>query len=176
MSSPTLTYTPQKLYSVFQKQAWNVWAGGLAVVSLWLAIIVSAPLAKLYGFNGYSAAVYHFYSFLCHQLPDRSLHIEGEQLAVCARCFGVYSGLFLGFAAYPFWRPIAEIEPLPRFWLFLSLVPMAIDWSLTFFGIWENTHLSRYLTGSILGFACATFIIPALVEITRNLKNRRVSE
>ena len=29
------------------------------------------------------------------------------------------------------------------------------------------------LTGGILGFACGTFIVPSIVEITRNLTNRR---
>jgi len=52
-------------------------------------------------------------------------------------------------------------------------VPMAVDWSLGVFGIWENTHLSRFMTGLILGAACATFIVPALVEIKRNMTLRR---
>jgi hypothetical protein len=50
---------------------------------------------------------------------------------------------------------------------------MLIDWSLGFFEIWENNHLSRFLTGLILGAACAIFIVPALVEISRLLSNRR---
>ena len=47
------------------------------------------------------------------------------------------------------------------------MVPIAIDWSLGAFGIWENTHLSRFITGLILGAACAIYIVPALVEIFR---------
>jgi uncharacterized membrane protein len=77
-----------------------------------------------------------------------------------------------GFAIYPLWRRIDDIEPLPKMWLFLSLIPITIDWSLTVFGIWENTHLSRFVTGLILGTACATFIVPSIVEITRNLTGR----
>jgi uncharacterized membrane protein len=50
---------------------------------------------------------------------------------------------------------------------------MAIDWSLGFFGIWENTHFSRFLTGLIVGIACAVFIIPASVEIAQLLSNRK---
>jgi uncharacterized membrane protein len=70
---------------------------------------------------------------------------------------------------YPLWRPIDKIEPLPRFWLFLSLIPIGVDWSLGFFKVWENTFTSRFVTGLILGAACATFMVPALVEIARNL-------
>ena len=166
------SYVPADLAARFRRQAWKVWAIGLAVVLLWAAAIVVAPLAKAGGLIVLSSPIYHFFSFLCHQISDRSFHVEGEQFAVCSRCFGVYFGLLFGFAIYPLWRRIDEIEPLPRIWLFLSLIPITIDWSLTVFGIWENTHLSRFITGLILGLACATFIVPATIEITRNLSRR----
>jgi uncharacterized membrane protein len=167
------SYVPQPLLVSMKRQARKVWAIGLVVVGLWVLAIVLAPTAKAIGLTAVSAPLYHFYSFLCHQRPERSFHIAGEQFAVCSRCFGVYFGLLFGFIIYPWWRRIEEIEPLPRFWLFLSLIPIGVDWSLTIFGIWENTHLSRFVTGLILGVACATFIVPALVEITRNLTFRR---
>jgi hypothetical protein len=50
---------------------------------------------------------------------------------------------------------------------------MAIDWLLGVFEIWENTHLSRFLTGAILGAACAVFIVPALIEVFALLSNKR---
>ncbi len=148
---------------------------GFVVVTGWVLLTVAAPLAKANGFVAVSSPLYSFFSYICHQISDRSFHIEGEQFAVCSRCFGVYFGLAFGFAIYPLWRNITEIEPLPRFWLFLSLIPIGIDWSLTIFGIWENTHLSRFITGLILGVACATYIVPAIVEITRNLTQRKSS-
>jgi uncharacterized membrane protein len=82
--------------------------------------------------------------------------------------------LLAGILIYPLWRSIDDIDAIPRIWLFLSLVPISIDWSLTIFGIWENTHVSRFVTGGILGIACATYIVPALVEVVRNLSYRRV--
>jgi uncharacterized membrane protein len=75
----------------------------------------------------------------------------------------------VGFLVYPLWRPIDDIEPLRRFWLFLSLIPIGVDWSLGFFGIWQNTFTSRFITGLILGVACAVYMVPALIEIARNL-------
>lgn len=169
----TQTYIPQSVALTMRKQAIRVWMIGLAVVFVWVLLIIIAPLAKAIGFLSISSPLYHFFSFICHQISERSFYVAGEPFGVCSRCFGVYFGLLLGFAAYPLWRTIDEIEPLPRFWLFLSLVPISIDWSLTVFGIWENTHISRLITGLILGFACATFIVPALVEITRNLSYRK---
>lgn len=166
-------YVPVQIVARFRRQAWRSWAVGLAVVVVWVLLIVIPPLAKANGFVALSSPLYHFFSFICHQISERSFHIDGEQLAVCSRCFGVYLGLLLGFAIYPLWRNIDEIDPIPRFWLFLSLIPIAIDWALTMFGIWENNHASRFITGLILGIACATFIIPAVVEIARNLTGRR---
>lgn len=173
MTEPASNYVSLDLAAQARKQAIRVWMAGLFVVLVWVLAIIAAPLAKVNGFIALSSPLYHFFSFICHQISERSFHVEGEQFGVCARCFGVYSGLLLGFAIYPLWRNIAEIEPLPRFWLFLSLIPITIDWSLTIFGIWENTHLSRLITGLILGVACATFIVPAIVEITRNMTSRR---
>jgi len=173
MSGGIEDYIPQPMMSILRRQAWKVWAIGLSVVFLWVFLMILAPLAKANGFTAISSPLYHFFSYICHQVPARSFHIEGEQFGVCSRCFGVYFGLFAGFAGYPLWRRIDEIEPLARFWLFLSLIPIAVDWSLTVFGIWENTFLSRFATGLILGVACATFIVPALVEITRNMSHRR---
>lgn len=169
-------YRPAAVAGRFRRQAAFAWTIGLLLVLFWVLLIVGSPIAKAYGLSEISNPLFHFFGFICHQLPDRSIHIVGEQLAVCSRCFGVYFGLLFGFAVYPLWRSIDEVEALPRFWLFLSMIPIAIDWSLTIFGIWENTQLSRFITGMILGVACATFIIPALVEITRNYAPRSLTD
>lgn len=165
-------YNPQTVIGAMRRQAWRVWAVALVVVLVWVSAILLAPIAKANTLATVSSPLYHFFSFICHQQPERSFHIAGEQFGVCSRCFGVYFGLLLGFLLYPLLRNVGEIEPLPRVWLFLSLIPISIDWSLTVFGIWENTYVSRFVTGLILGFACAVFIVPALVEIARNLTRK----
>ncbi len=172
MSQPIENYIPQDFTEKFRKQAWKVWSVSLVVVAVWVFAILLAPLAKADGFENLATPIYKFFGFICHQMDSRSFHVENHQFAVCARCFGVYFGLLFGFLIYPFFRKIDEIEPLPRFWLFLAMIPIGIDWSLGAFGIWENTHLSRFITGLILGAACAIYIVPALVEIFRLLKRK----
>jgi uncharacterized membrane protein len=172
MNEPVENYIPQDFTERFRKQAQKVWFISLLVVFAWVFVILLAPIAKANGFENISAPIYKFFSFICHQIDSRSFHVENHQFAVCARCFGVYFGLFLGFVIYPLIRRVDEIEPLPRFWLFLAMIPIGIDWSLGVFGIWENTHLSRFLTGMILGVTCAIFIVPALVELVRLLSNK----
>lgn len=168
-------YQPLAMGEKLRKQAWKVWTISALVVFLWVFLIVMAPIAQTFELTRISAALYNFFSYLCHQQAERSFHFHEHHFAVCARCFGVYFGLFGGFLIYPTIRKIEEIEPLPRFWLFLALIPIGIDWSLGIFNIWENTHWSRFLTGGILGIACAVFIVPALVELIRLLRIQKLT-
>jgi uncharacterized membrane protein len=169
MSAANEIYLNEELRLRSRRRAFKVWSIGLIAVTAWLLLILAAPVAQTSGNTYLGNALYTFFSYLCHQIPQRTFHLSGEPLAVCTRCFGVYLGIVLGFAVYPLWRDTDHSEPPPRLWLFLSLVPIGIDWSLTVLDVWENTSISRALTGLILGVVCATFILPALVEVFRNL-------
>jgi uncharacterized membrane protein len=159
-------YVPQSMISTARRRSFLYWAAAVAIAVAWLAAIAAAPLAASGGY-GSAGPIYGFFGYVCHQLPERSLYLAGHQLAVCSRCLGVYAGLAAGLLTYPLWRPMEEPAALPRVWLFAALVPITLDWSLTIFGVWENTHLSRFFTGGVLGAACAVFIMPALIDIGR---------
>jgi uncharacterized membrane protein len=173
MSETTRSYSSLIEREDYKSQALRVWAVFAAVAAVWLVSVSSPPLLNLAGMNGMADTVFGLYGYLCHQIPDRSFHVFEHQFAVCSRCYGVYAGVLGGVLVYPAIRTLANIEPLPRRWLFIAIVPMAIDWSLTFVGIWQNTHLSRFVTGFILGAACSFYIVPALVEIARHISGRR---
>ena len=165
-------YVPQSALDKMRRQAIKIWGVFSFLVFAWVFLILLAPVTAN-SFSGFSTAIYSFFTYLCHQNSERSFHVLEHAFAVCSRCFGVYFGLLSGFLIYPLLRRFEETEPLPRFWLYLAIMPMAIDWLLGVFEIWENTHLSRFLTGTILGAACAIFIIPALIEIFQLLLVRR---
>ena len=167
MALTTENYISPRVAPRVKKRAWTAWSVGFAFVLCWNFLILFAPVAAAHNLESVANPLYTFFGYLCHQIGDRSFHLENHQFAVCARCFGIYFGLLCGFIIYPLLHSIEETEPPPRFWLFLSLAPLGIDWALGAFGIWENTHLSRLLTGMILGATCAVFIIPALVELFR---------
>jgi uncharacterized membrane protein len=166
-------YVSRTAVEKFRRKAFFVWSVSTFIIAIWIFLIVLAPIAQTINLTSVSSPIYKFYSFICHQIPARSFFIGTEPFAVCSRCFGIYFGLFVGFVLFPFLRPVEETESFPRFWLFLAMIPMLIDWSLGFFGIWENNHLSRFITGLILGTACAIFLVPALVEIFRILSKQR---
>ena len=167
-------YVPQMF--VKQRKAFAVlaWLTIFSVALVWIGLILAAPLANAAGLPSFAEPIYVFFGYLCHQIPERSLHIGAAAFAVCSRCFGFYFGFLLGLAVYPFFRPLDETEPSSRFWLFLAAIPMGVDWSLGFFEIWENTHASRSITGAILGLTCAFFIVPAQAEMSRFFADRKL--
>jgi uncharacterized membrane protein len=173
MPEPIENYRSQDTLAGLKKKAFMIWGVVSFLVGAWVFVILLAPLAAANGLIDISNPIYNFYGYICHQMPSRSFHLLEHQFAVCSRCFGVYFGLLLGLLIYPLIRSMDEIEPFPRYWLFLAMVPMAIDFSLTFFGVWENTHLTRITTGLILGMTCAIFIAPALVELAQMILLKR---
>src|SRR5688572_10524064 len=111
MTEPAQNYIPLDLQKRFRAQAINVWMIATAVVVVWVGLIVAAPVLLGEGYSGASSPIYTFFSYICHQMSDRSLHLDGHPLAVCSRCFGVYAGLLAGLLVYPLWRSIDDIDP-----------------------------------------------------------------
>ena len=150
------------------------WLGCVAVVFCVIGLIVAAPLAAAYNHPQFAAAIYHSFKTLCHQIPERSFFIAGHQFAVCARCTGLYSGFALVLLLYPMVRSLHSSDVPKVRWLFVAAAPLAIDFSLTFFGIWENTHTSRLLTGMLLGGVTVFYVMPGILELAHRAS--RVSQ
>jgi uncharacterized membrane protein len=142
------------------------WTISAAVVTLFVALIVIAPLAAASGQAGIAQGIYRAFGSVCHQLPERSFFIDGHKLAVCSRCTGIYAGFLFTLLVYPLVRSLRRTSTPDRKWLVLATLPLAIDFSLTFFGIWENTHTSRLLTGLLLGSVAVFYVIPGIMDLS----------
>lgn len=154
----------------------RVWAAWVALVigaGAVVGMVVSAPLALAGGEQFWSRAVYGAFRGLCHQSAERSFHLAGHPLAVCARCFGIYAGFAAGALAYPALRSLRLTHAPARAWLFASAVPVALDFLLGVLGVWSNTHLSRALTGGLLGACVPFYVVPALVQIATAARRRK---
>ena len=143
--------------------AWLIIAACALMV---LLLIVIAPLAAAGNHKLLAFSIYRTFANVCHQLPERSFYIAGHQFAVCARCTGLYAGFTLAILFYPLIRPIRTAVTPPRKWLFVAAVPLAVDFSLGFLGIWENTHTSRLLSGFLLGAVSVFYIMPGIAELS----------
>ena len=98
---------------------------------LWLAAIVAAPLLPPL----VSAVVYAAGSLVCHQIPERSFHLGGSQLAVCARCVGIYAGaaggavaaLALRLPIHALTRTVRWIRPILAVAVLPTVVTVVLD-------------------------------------------------
>jgi uncharacterized membrane protein len=147
-----------------------------AIVASLVSLIIVAPLAAAAGHNGLAFAIYNAFAPLCHQLPERSYFIDGHKFAVCSRCTGIYFGFAFTLLLYPLVRSLRNTATPPRSLLMLSVLPLAIDFSLTFFGFWENTHTSRLLTGALLGSVSVFYVMPGIVDLSLHSLTKRTHQ
>ena len=96
------------------------------------------------------------FNSLCHQMADRSFWINGQPMAVCSRCIGIYGGFALGWMLLPVLsfcqvKGIASIQKIVVLILLLNI----IDASGDFLDLWKNSLTSRLIVGSLLGGSAA---------------------
>src|SRR5215510_13305809 len=142
------------------------WLVSVATVVGLVSLILVAPLAAAGGHNGVAFVIYRAFGTLCHQIPERSYFIDGHKFAVCSRCTGIYFGFAFTLLVYPLVRSLRSTATPPRSLLILAALPLAVDFSLTFFGFWENTHTSRLLTGALLGSVAVFYVMPGIVDLS----------
>jgi uncharacterized membrane protein len=109
------------------------------------------------------AAVYAIGSAVCHQLPERSFHLWGAQLPVCARCTGIYVGAAVVVSAFR--RTTVRLKPdatrVARMLLLIAALPtiitLAYEWTT---GI-TPSNIVRACAGLPLGAAVAAIVLAA---------------
>ncbi|MFQ5797764.1 MAG: DUF2085 domain-containing protein [Bacteroidota bacterium] len=141
----------------------------LCATLLWCFAILAAPLFIAWaGFlQSSSEFLYQFFGRVCHQFDERSFHLDGQKLAVCARCSSIYFGFFLGLLSVPiFWRLPAMPFP-PRWILFAAVLPMFLDVGLAVFDLHESTLWTRALSGGVFGLIVSYFILPGFLAAFR---------
>ena len=139
------------------------------MAAAWLLLLVAAPFLT----TPVAGALYVAGALICHQLPDRSFHLQGIQLPVCARCLGLYGGAAMGSVAgaVAVGRHWLLRQPLMRTrstkWLATgvaalpTLATVALEWG---FG-WPMSNGMRATAALPLGFAVAFVVVSALATV-----------
>ena len=148
------------------------WLIVLAFALAICALILAAPVAVANGYPAIAFNIYLPFSYLCHQIPARSFFLAEHPFAVCSRCTGIYSGFLIGVIIYPIIRSLRSTVTPERKWLFIAALPLAIDFSMEFLGIWPNTHSSRFFTGALLGGVVVFYVLPGLIELSLRERER----
>ena len=126
----------------------------------WLLAILTAPWLP----TALSASVYSVGSLVCHQLPERSFHLGGFQLPVCARCAGIYCGAAIGALGASVMR-LAAVPRGARQIMVLGALPTAITVVLESAGLWPTTNIVRAAAGFPLGLVAALVVTGVLPTI-----------
>ena len=94
---------------------------------------------------------------LCHQRPERSFHVAGAQLPVCARCAALYSSAAVGMLAWVLVRGRRERQPVdPRRalgWLLAAAAPAVLSVAASSSGLWDGSNVTRAAMSLPLGVA-----------------------
>src|SRR5687767_6864982 len=89
MYASPIQYVPQCVPDRRPLITWLLVGGGSL---FFVGLLFAAPLAQVNDLHWFSSAVYGAFGRVCHQIPERSFHVVGQPLAVCARCTGLYVG------------------------------------------------------------------------------------
>jgi uncharacterized membrane protein len=148
-------------------QTWSGWIGWIiaVVVTVLLSALAAAPPLMP---EPYRMLIMQAFHTVCHQIPERSPHWDGVQLAVCHRCFGIYLGLTAGTLSFPYTgRWDKSLMRLASYLLLGAVLIPGTDWLLNVLGVWTNTPASRFITGGIFGVTAGYFFARALANVRR---------
>lgn len=142
----------------------------LAGTLLW-CIMISIPALQAFApslLDRPAIAIMKSCSVICHQYDSRSFFVFGHKLAVCSRCFAIYTGFLTGILLWRF----RSLQLHQRRWLwFIALAPMLIDVVLDILNVSQSDLLTRTVTGGWFGIIAALLMTPIFIEACATLPN-----
>lgn len=156
------------------------------IFQIFVLIIFLAPfLAPIFaevGLGTFSKVIYFVYSFSCHQLAHRSIHLFDYQMAWCTRDTFVWGGILLT----TFLVPKFKIRTFRIYWVIPFIIPMALDGSIqtiaTMLGFsggdnfYTSTNLMRAMTGGMFGIGMGLFLSNLMYSLREELEDEDVKQ
>jgi uncharacterized membrane protein len=141
-------------------QHWLLVFNTIAFVFASLPFVI--PYLASIGYTRLASWLYVTFGLVCHQRPERSFYLFGEQMALCHRMTAIYVGTFIGGVVYASIR--SRVRPLGYRGMVLLATPMAIDGFTQLFGLRESVWELRLLTGSLFAIGVLWFALPRLEQ------------
>lgn len=101
-------------------------------------------------------------SAVCHQIAERSFILAGKTLPVCARCTGIYTGIFFAMLFFILRGRLQGNRPYSAGCAVLAglcFLPISIDGFFSYLGFWESNPFLRVVTGALAGGALPGFLL-----------------
>jgi uncharacterized membrane protein len=144
-----------------------------AAAVAWVLVLCAAPFSLARAIVPVpTVAVYGAASVICHQRPERSFHLSGIQIPVCARCFGLYlAGAAGAAAAFAMRRRRAAALSTTRIRLALAgaAVPILLSVGLEMIGAIHGSNVSRFLSGIPFGVV-AGWLLERVAEVPHGVE------
>ena len=140
-----------------------------AGAAAWLLLLITAPVLT----TPIAGVLYAGGALICHQLPERSFHLQGIQLPVCGRCFGLYGGAAVGSAIGVAGFARRWLARHPLLWArsvklvatgaaaVPTLATFVLEWGLG----WPLSNAVRAIAALPFGFAVALVVVSALATV-----------
>lgn len=116
-----------------------------------------------------SSFFYKSVSKLCHHLPTRCIFIKTSNMALCSRCFSIYTSLLIS-GVFFFYHRTSRIN-----WeisLLLTL-PCWVDGLTQYFGLRESSNSLRIITGLLAGAGLGLIVFPLQYRCLAFCKRRQ---
>jgi len=128
----------------------NARIANFVFLSMPLLILTAAGICTVAIGHGASSLWRLPFRLLCHGIPDRCLTMAGTPMPICARCTGVYVGMFLALLAFAL-VPFLQRMLMPAGVALLLMLPLVIDGSTQAVGLRHSTNPLRLATGFLAG-------------------------
>lgn len=143
-------------------------------IMIWLVLISSAPYLQSQSSN-LAKLIYAVFSPTCHQIPSRCVYAFGYPLAVCARCFGIYTGFLLGTIFFPFVKGFS-VPSLPKAKvIIIAALPIAMDATGNILGFWTSANWTRFMTGTLWGIVLPFYFLAGISDLILRQKRNHLT-
>lgn len=158
--------------------AYNVFLTLILMLNLFSIL---PPFLMEIGLEEVAKPIYLVYSFFCHQIHYRSLHVFDYQFAWCTRDTFIWLGLLVSAISLKYFR----IKDIKLYQVTLFVFPIALDGGVqliaTFLGLtsesldafYVSTNFTRMLTGGFLGIGLGLWIFPVLESVETQAKKTK---
>jgi uncharacterized membrane protein len=103
------------------------------------------------------------FALLCHQIAERSVRIAGEPMSLCARCSGIFAGIFTGSLI----ALALRFRRIPGALAITFSIPLLIDGITQASGLRESFNGLRFATGIVAAAAAMVWVLGTIASGAR---------
>ena len=118
------------------------------------------------GMDPFTGSVYRVGEYFCHQIEDRSLQVNGNQMPICARDLGILVGFVAAATISSLWR-----GAIPWWLIAMLVLPIVIDGGMQAITDHISNNPLRLATGTLGGAGAMWGMLRMMEGWIRDIEN-----